>query len=254
MKTSSLLSLCTLLLLSSCNHYFYAPNKVNVPGLRNAGDMRVEGGIGGGVITQNVELQAAYALAPFLGIMVNGALNRDQGEHFLDSKHEPSTNSRFAEVGLGYFKELQTNPDWLFEIYGGVGVGNYSLYQLDQPTYVLNKTRYFVQPSMLYTLPSQKIELAIASRLSIADYTGNNIPFANSGNLNNELRALLRDSPKVFWEPSFRFSVGSPTTKFYVGITPSILLSRDFDTREFYNLNTGVRFTFNTKKTKKRND
>lgn len=251
MKTQLFVSFIALLLFTSCDRYFYAPNKVNVPGLRQAGDMRIEGGIGGGFIAENAELQASYAIAPFLGIMANGAFNRNQGEQPFDSNRKRATDGRFGEVGLGYFRELQTNPDWLFEIYGGVGTGRYNLTEDGNPSYTLQNKRFFVQPSMMYTTPSQKIELAIASRLSVLDYSGNTVPIGAGTYMSKELIELLGDSPKALWEPSFRFSVGSPVTKFYVSVTPSLLLSRYFESRELFNFNTGVRFNFNTRKPKR---
>lgn len=241
--------------LSSCDRYFYAPNKVNIPGLREQGDLNIEAGFSGGFLSEGVELQTSYAIAPSLGIMVNGHLNRSQSDWGTLENREKAMGGRFLEAGLGYFREMETNPNWVFEIYGGAGKGSYFLYRDRIQIFTLEKTRYFLQPTFSYKIPRKNIEFGVASRFSVAQYSGNPwaIPNLEYESYRTEITQLLQDKTKVFWEPSFRFSGGGDAVKFNVGVTPSLLLSQYFETRDVVNVNLGVRFSLTTKKANRRN-
>lgn len=76
MKIFSALISCVTVILSSCSPYFYAPNKGNVPNLREKNDLRFDAGLGGGFIMKGIDVQAAYPITSHVGIMVNGALTK----------------------------------------------------------------------------------------------------------------------------------------------------------------------------------
>jgi hypothetical protein len=246
MRTSFLLPFLLILLLSGCNRYYYAPNKANIPSLREKNDMRVEGGVGSGVMMEGADLQASYAVSKNIGIMVNGAVNQNQsgsGEFSEDDR----TRSVFYEAGIGYFKEFDENPYWLFEIYGGMGRGSYYIENASVKLPRINQNRFFAQPSISYTHPSKNIEFGIASRMAVVNYLHTPFTFNSSGSFEQELNELSRYPNKFVWEPSFRFSGGFDLVKFYVSVTPSLSPSRDFAYRDLMNLGLGVRLTFNTK-------
>ena len=73
MKIYSAFISCATALLFGCSPYYYAPNKGNVPNLREKNDLRLDAGFGGGFIMKGTDVQAAYAVTSHFGVMVNGA-------------------------------------------------------------------------------------------------------------------------------------------------------------------------------------
>jgi hypothetical protein len=248
MKALATILFSSLILLTGCNRYYYAPNKTNIPSLRAKNDMRIEGGVGSGVMMEGADLQASYAAGKNIGIMVNGAVNQNQSGTGEFSEND-RTRSVFYEAGIGYFKEFNENPNWLFEIYGGMGRGIYYIENASVKLPQINQNRFFAQPSLTYTHPSKNIEFGIASRMAVVSYLHTPFAFNTAGSFEQELNELGRYPNKFLWEPSFRFSGGFDIVKFYVSYTPSLSPSRDFEYRDFMNLGLGVRLTFNTKKT-----
>ena len=198
-----------------------------------------------GIIMEGIDIQASYAISNQIGLLVNGALTRTQTD-FSGSNNTDYTKSKFIEAGLGYFKELNENPNWLFEIYGGAGTGNYNLKYDSEPRLDLIMNRFFIQPSMVYTLPKYNLEFALASRISAADYSINRININPGNHFSSHLNSPVYRSPNFFWEPSFRFSGGFKVLTFYVSYTPSLSMTEDFKYKEIMNLNFGTRLNFNT--------
>jgi len=245
MNPMKMIIMVMMLIFSSCNHYYYSHNKANIPGLREKNDMVVDAGIGTGWAMMGAEVQTAYAVGDHFGIMINGSVTQNKEQIAYDWDEEDETKSAFIEAGIGYFKNIEANDNWLFEIYGGGGKGSYWLDFEDNRKLNLKMNRFFAQPSMVYTFPNRKIEFGIASRISVATYSTNDL-FQNSGNFSNEIYELVTGPAKAFWEPSFRFSAGPGKVKFYFSFTPSLSLNQDFINREIANLNGGIRFIFNT--------
>ena len=249
MKTSQLIFVLCVLLLSSCNRYYYSPNKVNIAGLREKNDLRIDAGLGGGWSMIGADVQTAYAIDENIGIMVNGSVtqNRSDFDSELDSD---KTKSAYLEAGIGYFKVLEPNNKWVFEIYGGGGRGNYWLEYDNNQKSVLTMNRFFIQPAMVYKHPIKNIELGIASRIAVAKYISNRTKttYPYSHYPDNEINDLVNGPADVFWEPSFRLSAGSEKVNFYFSVTPSLNLNQNFLNRELVNLNTGIRFLLNTSK------
>jgi hypothetical protein len=246
MRTSFLLPFLLILLLSGCNRYYYAPNKANIPSLREKNDMRVEGGFGNGVMMEGADLQASYAVSKNIGIMVNGAVNQNQSGTGNFSETD-RTRSVFYEAGVGYFKEFDENPNWLFEIYGGMGRGAYYVENASIRLPQINHHRFFAQPSITYSHPTKNIEFGVASRVAVLHYLNAPFAFTTSDTFEQQLNELGKNPNKFLWEPSFRFSAGFNVVKFYVSYTPSLSPSRYFEFRDIMNLNLGIRLTFNTR-------
>lgn len=245
MKNFTRVILCLSVLMYGCSPYYYAPNKSNVPNLRERNDMRVDAGFGGGWVMRGADLQTAYALGSHIGIMANGAVTNSRYTYRWHDGEEEKTQSWYAEGGLGYFTRLEDNDNWCFEIYGGAGKGEYKIMYSDEGRARLNMKKYFVQPSLTFTHPRRGIELSIGSRFSGVDYQLGSV--STSNNYDFQTVYHIVDRPLLFyWEPSFRFSAGSKAIKGFVSVTPTISILDTNIPREVVNLNLGIRFTFNT--------
>ncbi|MCF2444495.1 hypothetical protein L0657_11055 [Dyadobacter sp. CY345] len=244
MKLTSTLIFCATALLSGCSPYYYSPNKVNIPNLRERNDMRLDAGFGGGWIMKGADLQAAYAITSHVGIMANGALtgSRESSTNFSEREY---TKSRYLEAGLGYFTKFEENQNWALEIFGGGGMGDYKVRYDPEKLARLNMNKFFIQPSLSYSLPRKNIEFGIGSKFSGVDYNLKSATILDTYDFERVARIVNR-SLVVFWEPSFRFSAGSETIKGFLSYTPSISILESNIPREIINLNLGIRFTFNT--------
>lgn len=243
MKIFTRMIVCLSVLTSGCSPYYYAPNKGNVPNLRERNDMRVDAGFGGGWVTKGADLQTAYALGSHIGIMANGAVTNSRDDY--DYEEYERTSSWYAEGGLGYFGKLEDNQNWVFELYGGGGKGEYKVVYSDDKRVRLHMNKFFIQPSLSFTHPRRGIELSIGSKFSGIDYKVNHATMLNDYDFRTVNRIANR-SMMFYWEPSFRFSAGSQTIKGFVSFTPAVSILETNIPREIVNLNLGVRFTFNT--------
>lgn len=243
MKKYATLIVCLAVICQGCSSYYYTPNKANVPNLREQGDLRLDAGAGGGWVMKGVDVQTAYAVSSHLGLMVNGALTSSNGSSTNYSEHE-YTKTGYAEAGLGYFTQLEENNHWVFEAFGGAGIGDYDVHYAVEKRAKLNMRKYFLQPSVSYTHPRKNIELSIGSRFAGVDYNRNGLPYLDPTEF-SRITNLANRSMQLYWEPSFRFSAGSKNFKGFVSYTPSISILETNIPREYFNINLGMRFTLN---------
>lgn len=254
MKIITTLIGCATVMLCSCSPYYYSPNKGNVPNIRERNDIRLDAGLGGGLVMRGADMQLAYAPLNHIGIMVNGALTSSisSTENSFISRRE--SRSKYLEAALGYFTKLEENKNWVFEVYAGAGKGDYKIFYTVDQTARVNLEKYFIQPSLSFTHPNKNIEFSIGSRFSGVKHS---LGYSNlidnvddgwyrSGNLRNNL-----DQFSAYWEPTFRFSGGGKNVKGYVSYTPSVaMFNAGSIDREFVNISLGVRLTMNTSRKK----
>ena len=152
MKTpiSVAITIIILMLSQSCRP-LYVPNAQNVPILKEKNDISVNIGFN--------DLQGAVAVSNNIGIMLNGYTNNiDLG---FDWDDDEKTNRSFIEAGAGYFTQLSGSS--VFEIYGGAGLGSFSLEKSDSGgAYSANNSRFFIQPGISFS--SNAIDLVISCR------------------------------------------------------------------------------------------
>jgi hypothetical protein len=162
MKKITTLVACTMIVLYGCSPYYYAPNKGNVPNMRERNDIRLDAGLGGGLVMNGADIQFAYAPLSHFGMMVNGALTTSKYSVSNYDIDHSETKSHYLEAGLGYFTKLKENTNWVFEVYGGVGKGEFkSWYSVDEYALVGMK-KYFIQPSLSFTHPADTLNLVLA--------------------------------------------------------------------------------------------
>jgi len=116
MRPSILLVVTTGLIaaVGACSPVYYVPNSHNVPILQGRGD----GSIAARASTLGIEVQGAYAVNDYIGLMINGA-----GGHQVNETQQNlgSGDVVFLEGGVGTFKSFGR---FVWENYGLLGVGH----------------------------------------------------------------------------------------------------------------------------------
>jgi hypothetical protein len=186
------------LLLSSCSSTMYTSNTVNVPLMRERGEIKLN-------LDQN-NFQTAIALANHVAVMTNGFYKARNGSNFFTER------GSLLEAGLGYFNSPRRNV--VCEVYGGVGGGNVYKRQMllasDNSTviadYNINATRFFIQPNIGFT--TAFFDLAFSTRFSTLKYAhfiSDNYPEAR---LDHEHLDVITRQPYIFAEPAITARAG----------------------------------------------
>ncbi|MBS1600513.1 MAG: hypothetical protein JST75_19965 [Bacteroidetes bacterium] len=249
MKKTIYTLIVVLIACSSCSHYYYVPNSPNVPVLREKNDMRISAGYSGGETFEGAELQFAYAVAPHVGIMVNGLTGGKTEED--ENNQKQSGKGSYGEIGAGYFLPFSPKKLFVFEIYGGAGTG---VTNHEYGTYATSKvgvTKLFIQPSISYAAKKGRFEFAMGSRFSSINVKVKDASLVTDGQYDSyatDLEYVREHANSVLWEPSIRISMGSKDVKFYFSYVHSFNLSNSLLPQELYTASMGLRLTLNTGK------
>jgi hypothetical protein len=201
MKTGYLLIISAAAVgLSSCSTSLYVSNNVNVPLMREKGEVKVN--------VDQSNLQVAYAVSDHWGVMVNGFSRSYQGKEYFDH------SGRLIEAGGGYFLPLRENV--IFEAYAGGGMGKvdkkvtYTNAENRVITNTFNATgaKAFIQPSIGYG--NKYFDIAFTPRFSYVKY----LKFNSSGFSSEELavdnlhQERLLKADHLFAEPALTLRAG----------------------------------------------
>lgn len=204
------------ILFSSCSHFFYMPNAVNVPLFREKGEVSAvvamtsdagdeDSGFPLDPLQQyhlfgstpqpdagpksTIELQAAYALTDHWAVMANGAFYRNGDDR-----------GHLWEIGAGYHARISEH--FVAETYAGAGMGRLDLKLYSQPVMAFPLIRGFLQPDIGYV--SRNFEAALSARVCPLWYTG----------LGEGPSSLVPTSCRVLVEPAITLRVGLRSAKF----------------------------------------
>jgi hypothetical protein len=158
-----LLVLISSLALTSCAHYYYAPNTANVPLISEKNEVRVTGAYAAGRESQfeGGELQAAYGITNHLGVQLNG-FSAGRTENTGD--YDESGKGIYAEAAAGYFTKFKGSNKWIAELYGGIGKGSVTNdYGLGDHSKV-GITKLYLQPAIGFK--SKNFEIAVTPKIS----------------------------------------------------------------------------------------
>ncbi len=227
--------LISAIVILSCNPKLYTPNTQNVPLISEKGQINLTAS---GNANQ-IEFQGAYGIAEKFAIQLNGGL-------FIPSDLDNGNggSGKFVEVGAGYFKPIST--DWLFEVYGLVGIGSVENHLPstinDAPQtkgdLSANILRIGVQPNFGYI--SEHFSAAISSR--IVNLTYNKI----EGDLifeGQNYSDYLNDKNSNFLiEPAFTVRAGFEKIKLQLQYGYSLNLSNSDFRQDHSFLTLGLNF------------
>ncbi len=231
--------LILLLMISSCTHYYYAPNMHNVPLFQQKEEFHLDiSGSMGNEFTA-FEIQAAFSLTDNISIMGNGfVVNRER-----ELYHDEFGRGHLLEGGAGAFVPVYNNV--IFETYFGAGLGKIENGYDTGITSKLSLNRYFLQPSIGYT--SDFMDFALSLRLNGLRY--NDIQL--SGDLDQEdreqIQFISRNPFSILVEPAVTLRAGWEHVKFQLQVGFSENIKNPDLFQEHLNLNFGMYFTISDK-------
>lgn len=237
MKTLLIFLLPMLLVLCSCSspRFVYAPSPPNNPYFVSKGESKLAACISGGPANgssnsglraknNGYDLQAAYAIADHWAITASyfKRKERDIYGRYLYNYFDSSIvnyERHIADVGGGYFVPLNRARTVTFNVYGGLGLGKFSLKDngVDKDGMVYSRfhstavTKWYLQAS-LNSIASDCFRAAFVGRFSfvhygkiLTSYTQDEIRYFNFDRID--------DKTIGFFEPGLNFQLGLPNCK-----------------------------------------
>ncbi len=210
MKQLHLVILATIVMVlgHACAPTYYVSNDHNVPLLSQKGDLAASVS----ATSRRVDLQTAYAPNNFLGVQLNGSFLSSRNVEDIDL----DTDSRFGEMGIGYFCSFE--GQYVFELYGLIGIGHVknSGLRIDSGTeqellesISVDYRKISLQPSIGYK--NSYFECALSLRLGHLNY------YHINGSLfyqEEDQRTYLLDNKKNWvLEPAFTIRSGTEKVK-----------------------------------------
>jgi len=240
MKRKNIILLIVIVLagLFPASCIMYHPHNIDLPLLQEQGDLRVEASAATSLPTlagTSVNLSAAYALLPHVGLTAYGSLTE--------------WNNRYGQLGVGTFWPLSTYT--VLEAYVGYG-GGYSHHMNKR---VDRDYRVVEGP---YSLMFSQVDFGWAG---LADETIDVGVGIKSGLLNSHWSNTLYDStdvataepemlerPFFLLEPQAMFRVGGPHVKFSLNLAYAFIFDwptdNDFFNYERLSISAGVNLNF----------
>lgn len=238
-----------VLSLTSCSHYYYAPNAANVPLFKEKNTFKLRGGYSADSY-DGADIQMAYSVSKKIGVMVNSFF-ASESENVQDNysslaAHAESGKGSYIEAGLGYYKAFGNHKVWIFETYGGAGVGGEShIYNYSEASN-LGLSKYFIQPSFGYSAKREHFEFALSSRFSRLNLKikNNNLSSQTNQSEKQNLGLISSHPSSLLWEPSILIASGGKYIKFYLQLTISNNLSNPYLPMDNSNISLGIKITF----------
>lgn len=229
MKMNIILIVSFILILfnTSCVHYYYAPSSNNVPLFKTKNEGRIQAQystVGVRADESNTidgfEMQTAYAVGNHAALQLNflhaGDKEKDYG----------SGSGNYIEAAGGYFKPLHNN-NWIFETYGGIGLGGVNSTYIYETSYASENaktsiTKFFVQPSFGFS--KQYFAFAISSKFSMVNFGlgSSSLTKENNPTDYDYTEAFKHHTSYFWWEPGFMIRAGFKNIQAYSQLTLSV--------------------------------
>jgi hypothetical protein len=240
-KAYLLLFLAVSLLLSACNqHYFYAPNTLHLPTVKEKGEATIEASLNGSQQIKGTELRAAYCFAPKTSAMVNfmymkGSFSRSFFGSFPPPPPEQHSGRGYlTEIGVTRHFPLSKYTDFTLTAGGGIGqsVNDYDRGR----TATLNFNRLFLQPGLV--TKGELAEFGIGLRFSRLGFQSASIDYRIDDNDIFALQAIEKNTP--FLIPDLGINTGINFAPFHVKCNMVFTLSDKPGTYNFTGNNLSV--------------
>jgi hypothetical protein len=242
----SLFLICILAFTSSCSHYYYAPNAANIPLFKEKNTLKLKGGYSGDYY-DGADIQMAYSVSKNIGVMVNsffaGETENVQEIFSNSTSHPESGKGSYIEAGVGYYQPFGKKKVWIFEIYGGAGVGGETHMYASSQSSKLHLTKYFIQPSFGYSAKKGHFEVGLSSRFSALNLklTHTNLSSQTNQSEKQNLDYISLHPSSILWEPSLMIAVGGKYIKFYLQLTFSNNLNNPYLAMDEGNVSLGIK-------------
>lgn len=249
-----------LFFVSSCSPGIYSPNAINVPTLKEKGDLSVSlsttlrppllSGDNSNQIPFAHNLQSSFAITKNIGIVANGMIENYNSNY---NNYSNSTGSKsftgnhdesFWEIGAGYFDKFKNVSYLKWNIFAGFGMGNSTLKNTADNSMVFKSpySRVFIQPSI--GIFKENFEASYAMRGSYVSV--GNIDWADNTSLNGKTISGF------LLEPCLTLSAGFKNAKIFwqnSGMSSGSELNKVIDFNTIYSKSQiGVNFSFNLSK------
>jgi hypothetical protein len=194
--------LAFLLLLGACNHYYYAPNVLHQPLLKQQHDASVRGGLGLGSGYVGLDVQAAYSPVRHGALMYNYFSIDGSTTTRLNTSRQ--IRGYLHEGALGGYFDLSDAAQ--FSIYGGLGRGRvYNQYSEEGVTSDIELERWFAQPGLI--IYDDRLRFNLGLRISYVAYGDGYFDTRLEGPEREELLAVAANSPDLLFETGLGFSM-----------------------------------------------
>lgn len=248
--------------------YMYSPPAHNVPVLVKQGDSKLSAAYSSNLSMRSYEnnkvnesknrgfdLQGACAITGNFAIQANyfnrkERNNGDPEKHRLDSS-DINYKRYLTEIGIGYFKSLDTRDLVLFQVFSGAGKGRFSFTDNGKDRNDINYsrshqadiTKFYIQPAMLFRTRGN-FSAAISTRFSFIWYGNIKTNYTPAELADYKLDSLAY-GVRTFWEPAFVNSIGFkklPGIMIEYQLGTAILLSRRVIDYRSFNFSLAVVF------------
>ncbi|POY34761.1 hypothetical protein C3K47_18685 [Solitalea longa] len=191
----------------------YFPTPVQTPLLSEKNELKITASVPG-------DISVAYAPGQNIGIFTSVSFYNEIQESSSSLKgtldeYKKTGNHLVFEAGVGYFKKLE--PNFLFEIYGGFGLGRFNIeseYNNDPVNYEykIPTSKFFVNPS--FGIKRKHVEIAFSMRLTALNFGKSSTNF-NTEMIDTDELENLDTRTYFFYEPSFTIRAGFEPIKFH---------------------------------------
>ena len=235
-----------IMALTGCAHYYYAPNAANIPLFKEKNTFKLKGGYSGDYYDGS-DIQMAYSASKNIGVMVNSFFATEtetvQGIFSNTWSHDESGKGSYIEAAVGYYQPFGEHKVWIFETYGGAGVGGESHIYASSQSSKLHLTKYFIQPSLGYSAKKGHLEVGLSSRFSALNLkvTHSDLSMQSNESEKHNLDYISLHPASILWEPSLMIAAGGEYVKFYLQATLSNNLNNHYLPMDEGNMSVGIK-------------
>ncbi len=209
---------------TSCSRYYYQPNAVNTPMLKEKGDMKVA--ISGSSSKENLDgnyskssllnIQTAYSPIKYMGVMANFSNYKYSlgEENFAEG--DVDAHASLFEVGAGGYYPIFLKDNGLglvADTYIGYGGGKL------KSDVNMNFNRLFIQPGISLTFPY--FDVGLAARISGIKYSNLDPNGMSAEYISNQGLNTITEKRHYFFEPALTLRGGYKFIKAELQVTSS---------------------------------
>ncbi len=258
---------CLPFLFSACYtpRYVYSPAAHHVPLLTKKGDINLTAyystpfAVKSKDATENIkvknfgtDIQAAMAFNKHWALQAAYFTRKETN----DGNYQAITDSAITryqrngiDVGIGYFTSLPGRVNSPFQVFAGMGSGNYNFSDEGKDLNGLSYTRFhhakarkfYIQPAIILQ-PSKNYSTAFSSRFSVIKFHNIKTSY-NFAELNNYKLDSIAVASTVFWEPALINSISFkklPGIQIQIQAGFAFLLTKNFVDSRPFNFSIGL--------------